>query len=103
MDFESAWSAVVGTASTTGRAPVKLPHATVDRRGWVEALEATRSEWAACWRGESTAVSRMLDAFAGLDDRSSDATTRRDAPVRLHVVLPPASIARRLDGERRAA
>ncbi|WP_272473656.1 hypothetical protein [Baekduia alba] len=103
MSFAEAWAAVVETATTTDRHPVRLPHATEERRGWIEALSATRAEWEACWHGEPTAVSRMLDAFADLDDRSTRAIPRADTPVRLHVVLPPASISRALPAERRAA
>jgi hypothetical protein len=96
LDFDSAWAAVVGSASTTGRGAVRLPHATEHRRGWVEALSATREEWRACWHGEPTAISRMLDVFADLDDHSSVAAPRPDEPGRLHVLPRPVSIGHRV-------
>jgi hypothetical protein len=93
MDFHTAWAEVVSTASTTGRQPVKLPHATVHRRQWIEALTATKAEWEACWLGEPTAFSEAV-AMVGDVDCSAPAAPRGEGATRIVHALPHASIAR---------
>lgn len=73
LDFDRAWRRVVTLGATSkSDALVRLPHDTSHRRGWKAALEATRGEWAAAYRGEPTSLSRALERSEVLRDADVD-------------------------------
>ncbi len=69
LPFEEAWQRALG-APTVREKGVRMPHATRERRAYLEAFEATRSEWKAAYLGVSTRLSRVLEslATAGVED-----------------------------------
>jgi hypothetical protein len=73
--FEVAWSSALWAPSDPS-VGIVFPHETVERRAWLEAFRATRSEWEAAYRGApsrlSLALARMSLDQALLDDRSRE-------------------------------
>jgi hypothetical protein len=94
MTFDEAWAFVVGRANTR-EGVIRLPHNTEHRRGWREALAATKAEWEAAWHNEPTAFSR---AMALLDDVdfSAPAVPRGEALPRVVELLPSPLLSRAL-------
>jgi len=101
MLFDEAWALVVDGATTrSGHGMVKLPHNTGERRGWREALEATRGEWESAYERRPSRLSMALDGCNDfLDDSEAARVRHRDSGrvfARLTYLPPVASIARPL-------
>lgn len=73
--FEVAWSSALRAPSDPS-VGICFPHETMERRAWLAALAATRSEWAAAYRGEvsalSMALAHVVDAVLERDDLSRE-------------------------------
>jgi hypothetical protein len=71
---------------------VRFPHATEHRRGWREALEATRDEWQAAYENRQSPFTRAFEHLqsAGMTDWTREAFHRhRERPTVLALAPPP--------------
>jgi hypothetical protein len=59
IGFDEAWFFALGAPSVAEKG-VRLPHATEQRRPWLDAFDATREEWRAAFEGRDTALSVAL-------------------------------------------
>ncbi len=94
LAFDQAWLETIGDRRRSG--VVRFPHLTKERRGWRDALAATRAEWQAAYNGEPTEVSDVVLRIGRLlaegDDASVAAVGSDVGVVRTAFVLPPGSI-----------
>lgn len=101
LSFDEAWRVALGTRRCRGR--VRFPDDTVQRRGWRDALAATREEWRAAYLGRETALSRALALVAAEDDTAQPAVLAGERAPRLGHVTPPVGIGISLRTRERAA
>jgi hypothetical protein len=93
LDFDAAWERAVGKKGPSGErigGTVRFPHATVHRRSWRQALEATIEEWRAAYENRETPLTRAIEHLltVGILDMSRDAWRVADGKPAMVALVP---------------